>query len=330
MMMRNLRVGVARGGPSSEYEVSLKTGGEILRHLPEKYKGVDLLFDKKSNWHSWGYPKKPHQIFAPERGGVDIVFNALHGEFGEDGRAQQLFESFNIPYTGSQIAPSAFAMKKHLARDMFLRHGLKIPRGFVLKKDENEKWDAEYFAGRVFNSMPPLWVVKPGAAGSSVGVSICKSFSELVLGIGNAGKYGNVVLVEEFIKGVEATCGILEDFRGEREYTLPIIEIVPTKENFFGYDSKYSGSTREICPAGFERKVKREIENMAKEAHRALGCRHYSRADFIVSDRGVFLLEVNTLPGLTSESLFPKAASAAGLEFPALLDHIISLALNRH
>ena len=177
--------------------------------------------------------------------------------------------------------------------------------------------------------MPPLWVVKPASAGSSVGVNICSDLPELRKGIEKAFQYGDAILVEEYIKGKEATCGIIEDFRGEHCYALPVIEIIPPDNTFFDYEVKYDGSTREICPAGFEKSVKRKIEKIARKAHEVLGCRHYSRADFIVSNRGVYLLEVNTLPGLTSESLLPKAAAAAGLEFPQLLDHLLKLALNR-
>jgi len=325
-----IKVGVVRGGPSSEYDVSLKTGGEVLRHLPGRYKGVDILLTRDGQWHVNGFPKKPAQIFHNSAGGIDVVFNALHGEFGEDGRVQQIFESYNILYTGSQIVPSSLAMNKHLARELFSRYGILLPRGLVFKSDDFFGLDAECCAGKVFSSLALPWVVKPASAGSSVGVSICRSFSELVAGIEQADRYGSAVLVEEYIKGREATCAVLENFRDKNYYALPPVEILPPEGKFFDYNVKYNGSTKEICPAGFSHEIKRELERIARRAHRVLGLRHYSRADFIVSPRGIYLLEVNTLPGLTAESLLPKAAAAAGLEFPQLLDHIIQLALNSH
>jgi len=330
--MGKIKVGVVRGGPSSEYEVSLKTGGEVLRHLPKKYEGIDVLLDKEGKWHLGGFPKEPAEIFDS----VDIVFNAMHGQFGEDGGAQQVFSSFNVPYTGSQAFASALAMKKHLAYDAFSRLGIKMPRGKIFSGGDFLGIDAEYCAEKVFRAMSPPWVVKPSSSGSSVGVSICLSFSDLVEGIENAHKCSEFVLVEEFIKGKEATCGIIDDYRGEKYYALPVVEIVPAyaeasadKPLFFDYEAKYGGHSQEICPASFDSSIKRAIEKIAKLAHEGLGCRHYSRADFIVSKNGIYFLELNTLPGLTSESLLPKAAAAAGLEFPAFLDHLLKLALNK-
>lgn len=318
-----MKIGVARGGPSAEYDVSLMSGAEVLKHLPGHYDGLDVLITKDGQWYSGGLLREPRQIFD----NVDLIFNALHGEFGEDGRVQQIFESYNIPYTGSQIIPSSLAMRKHRAREIFTRHGIKIPRALVFSQDEFLPEDPEYAAQQVFEAIPPLWVVKPASRGSSVGVSICQSFSELVDGIENAFSYDNTILVEEYIKGREATCGVLENFRSENLYAFPPVEIIPPEGNFFDYTVKYNGATREICPANFDSAVKRELENLAKRAHQILDCRHYSRSDFIVSPRGVYLLETNTLPGLTAESLLPKAARVSGLEFSDFLDHVIKLAL---
>ncbi len=319
--MEKIKVGVVRGGPSSEYDVSLKTGGEVLRHLSEKNNGVDILLDKEGDWFLKGFPTSPAKVFNE----VDVVFNALHGEFGEDGKIQQVFESHNIPYTGSEIIPSAIAMQKHRARDTFSKFGLKVPQALVFSDIES----SEKCAKEVFNKISPSWVVKPASTGSSVGINICNSYPELIEGIREAASYGSVVLVEECIKGREATCGVLENYRGENYYALPVVEIIPPENTFFDYKVKYDGSTKEICPAGFDNSTKLLISEMAKLAHQALGCRHYSRADFIFSPKGIYLLEVNTLPGLTSESLLPKAAAAAGLEFPQLLDHLIQQALSK-
>jgi D-alanine--D-alanine ligase len=230
--MSRIKVGVVRGGPSSEYDVSLKTGGEVLKHLPKKYEGVDVLLDKESKWHLNGFPKEPAQVFDA----VDVIFNAMHGEFGEDGQAQHFLDSFNIPYTGSGAFSSAMAMKKHLAYDVFSRLGIKTPRGKIFEGDDFLGIDAEDCAQKVFNVMPLPWVVKPASVGSSVGINICNSFPELVEAINKAFKYGNVVLVEEYINGREATCGVLDKFRGEKHHALPVIEIIPPKGRFFDYE----------------------------------------------------------------------------------------------
>jgi D-alanine--D-alanine ligase len=321
--MFRTRVGVIRGGPSSEYEVSLKSGGEVLKFLPKKYKSFDILITKNGEWFLNGFLKTPSQVFDS----VDVVFNALHGEFGEDGRIQQLLESYAKPYTGSGILASSFAINKHIARSLFSRHGIKVPNYLLLKKKEFSEFGLYDLVRRVFKSILPPWVIKPAATGSSIGVTIVGTFSDLTGAIKRAFDYGEVVLAEEYIKGGEATCGVLEAFRGEDFYALPVVEIIPPRDHFFDYQVKYDGSTKEICPADFDLKTKREIERAAKLAHKILGCRHYSRADFMVSARGIYLLEINTLPGLTSESLLPKAAAAVGIDFSQLLDHLLQLAI---
>lgn len=231
-----------------------------------------------------------------------------------------------IPYTGSGVLASSLAMNKVLSRDIFRKAGLKIPQAIVIRSDEPLVEAAQ----RVFRTMSPLWVIKPASGGSSIGITIADNFEELVAGLEKAFDFDSTVIIEEYIKGREVTCGILENFRGEPHYALPVIEIIPPADHiFFDYDVKYNGSTREICPADFNLPVKREIEEIARLAHQALGCESYSRSDMIASPRGIYLLEVNTLPGLTSESLVPKAADAVGLSFPDLLDHLIGLALNK-
>ncbi len=331
--MPKIRVAVLRGGPSSEYEISLLTGENVLKRLPQdKYETHDILLTRDGLWHENGIPKSPEKIFR----NIDVAFNALHGEYGEDGRVQQVLEAHQIPYTGSGILASAAAMKKVLAREMFAAHlaslapeereksGLKIPRGISISKDG----DIEAKAQEIFRNLNPFWVIKPASRGSSVGVTIARSYPEIVEGLHEAFKYDNKVLAEEHIAGREATCGVLENFRGEEHYALPVVEIVPPQGKFFDYEVKYNGETREICPGRFDCETSQKIKEAAVLAHRVLGCRHYSRSDFIVSPkRGVFILETNTLPGLTSESLLPKAAEAVGLSFPRLLDHLVSLAL---
>lgn len=320
--MEKIRVGVLRGGPSSEHEVSLKTGENVLNFLPEKYLGIDIVLGKNGQWNFGGLVINPDEL----RHRVDIIFNALHGHFGEDGKVQHILDTIKVPYTGSGIVASSVAMNKVLSREFFARTGLKIPAAVVVKNNE----PIEEAARRVFQTIRPFWVVKPATGGSSIGVAIVHDFNDLIFAIKNAFNYSHTVLVEEYISGREVTCGILDNFRNERHYALPVVEIIPPpKRDFFDYECKYDGSSREICPANLDPSLKREIEDISRLAHKVLGCSGYSRADMIASPKGVYLLEVNTLPGLTSESLVPKAANAVGLDFSHLLEHIIDLALNR-
>ena len=172
-------------------------------------------------------------------------------------------------------------------------------------------------------------VVKPIVGGSSIGVTLAKSFNDLRDGVYKALSHSPKILIEEYINGREATCGVVEGFRGEELHALMPIEIIPSsKSGFFDYDAKYNGAAQEICPANFDRVIKEEIQRLAIEAHKALGLRHYSRSDFIVSPRGIYFLEVNTLPGLIEGFLLPKELDAAGSSLPEFLDHLITLALN--
>lgn len=327
--MSLIKVGVLRGGPSSEHEISLKTGKSVLLNLPEKYSGRDVFINKEGNWHLDRRPSDPEGVFRS----VDVIFNALHGQYGEDGKVQQLLEHFSIPYTGSGVIASALGMNKVLAREEFKKAGLKVPKATLVNTDEGSLKEAE----RVFRTISPPWVIKPISGGSSVGVSVARSLPDLIGALDAAFGLGQKVLVEEYIAGKEATCGIIDDFREEKHYALPVIEIIPpSRFEFFNYDAKYGGETKEICPANFSLSVKKEIENMARRAHDALGCRHYSRSDFIVAPPRkrneppqIYILEINTLPGLTEESLMPKALNAVGASYGEFLDHLIKLALKR-
>lgn len=315
-------VGVFRGGPSSEYDISLRSGAEVLTALDgRRFEALDILIDKTGIWHMHGAPAKPSKILNT----IDIAFNALHGEYGEDGKIQQLFERSGVPYTGSGIAASAAGMHKRMAREIFSSAGLKIPPGIAVL--HNADWtEAAAYAMRYLGF--PL-IVKPASRGSSVGIATASNAYELMNAMTEAFKSDVEILVERFIRGQEATVAVLERFRAMRHYAFPVVEIVPPAgKPFFDAACKYDGSTQEICPGRFSDATRDLLQAAAIEAHTVLGCRHYSRSDFIVTPKNeIYILELNTLPGLTVESLFPKAASSVGLEFPALVHHLIALAL---
>ncbi|MEK7644913.1 MAG: D-alanine--D-alanine ligase family protein [Patescibacteria group bacterium] len=329
-----IRVGVVRGGTSSEYPVSLKTGGSVIKHLPaSKYRVHDILITRDGKWHFDGVEKKPEQILKH----VDVIFNALHGEFGEDGKIQTLLDTYKAAYTGSGALASAMAMnkvltKKHLAHHATQHAGSKIKTAvhLVLRKEEIQNISKR--AAEIFKTFPHPAVVKPASAGSSIGVSIVSTLKQLEKAIHSAFEHGDTVLIEEYIAGKEATCGVIDHFRGEKHYVLPPVEIRKGGASaFFDYEAKYGGASEEICPGNFTAAESAEIQRMAREVHRSLGLKHYSRSDFIVHPRrGVYFLEVNTLPGLTEHSLFPRAMQAVGSGLTELVEHLVGLARGKY
>ena len=319
--MPKVRVGVLRGGPSSEYDVSLKTGSAVLSNLSDHYIPVDILITQDGLWHWQGVPIVPKDILHR----VDVIFNALHGEYGEDGQVQNILDSLGIPYTGSGRFASAVAINKYLTKQALVKEGIKTPAYFLLQATD----DLEDAAKSVFNKLSPPWIIKPADRGSSVGLFLAKHFAELVDILKLARQSSDLILIEEFIFGREATCGVVEDFRGFNPYALPVIEIrTPKEKTFFDYEAKYSGITEEICPGCFNESTKKEIEFLSQKIHKTLGLKHYSRSDFIISKQGrVYFLEVNTLPGLTEESLLPKSLAAIGANHSQFIDHVLGLAL---
>lgn len=324
--MHKIRVGVLRGGPSDEYEVSLKSGATVLKNLKEdKYIVKDIFISKDGKWHHNGMERTPHDLLS----NIDVVFNALHGKYGEDGKIQHMFEMHNIPHTGSGSFASILGMNKVLTKEVFERDNIRTPSYVVFESPDDV---VEESLRTILSKFPPPFIVKPATSGSSVGVNMVKNLSDLDSAIRHAFDFSDMVIVEEFINGTEATVGIIDWYRDEFLYALPPIEI-RHKKDFFDYDAKYSGEksgTEEIVPGNFDFKIKKDLEDMARKVHSSLGLEHYSRTDFIVSpSRGIFVLETNTLPGLTEESLFPKALSSVGSDLSHFFDHIITLALKR-
>ncbi len=342
-----IKVGVIRGGISSEYEVSLKTGENVLSHLRgeelnHKYSTVDIIIDRDGVWYINGLPTTMEKIFHK----VDVIFNALHGDFGEDGKLQQILEQWKIPYTGSGPLASSIGYNKALSKEVFNSLGIKTPQHILFPayledmdsnmkdgedEDEHKKKYAVKKAGEVFRKLAPPWIVKPLTGGSSMGVHMCKTLPALVRAFEVGANEKVSVIVEELIEGKEATVGVVNNFRGQDIYVLPPIEIrVPKNFDFFDYEAKYSGKSEEICPGCFKEEEKRELERLALLIHSGLNLSHYSRSDFIVHPKkGIYALEVNTLPGLTNESLIPKGLRAVGASVPQFIDHIIKMALNK-
>ncbi len=321
------RIGVLRGGPSSEYEVSLNTGANVLRAIKEKhsekYHSHNLLIDRSGRWHFDGVEESIQDILPR----VDMIFNALHGSYGEDGKVQNILEIYGIPYTGSNSLSSAIGMNKSLAKKEFVKHGIKTPYGKILSSD-SVKANTDAVVKELFQTFILPAIIKPVSAGSSVGVSIVRSYKDLSQALNTASEHGHEIIIEEFIPGIEASCGIIEGFRDQELYALPPIEIRPMTA-FFDYEAKYQGKSREIVPASFSHSLKEKLMELARKIHRALNLRHYSRSDFIIHPkRGIYALEVNTLPAFADESLMPKALRAVGSDTHEFVDHIIRLTLD--
>src|SRR5579872_4062600 len=222
-----IRVGVLRGGPSSEYDISLKTGANVLQNLPEKYHGVDIFVDENGIWHLGGLPKSPDRVLNQ----VDVIFNALHGYYGEDGQVQHILENHRIPFTGSRAFASGLSMNKILSKNIFTKHELKTPT-YIIVRDTD---DVSQSVALIFKTFLMPAVVKPATAGSSLGVSIVEDVQTLGRALEKALEYSHIALVEEYIRGREATCGVIENFRGVPLYTHMPIEIRPKDSGFFDH-----------------------------------------------------------------------------------------------
>ncbi len=291
-------VGVLLGGISAEREISLRTGRAVLNALQGAgYRAVAIDAGRDL----------PARL---AESGVEIAFIALHGRFGEDGTVQGLLEVIGIPYTGSGVQASATAMDKVTTKKILLHHELPTPAFAVYRRGEDRTALLERC--RHF----PL-VVKPAREGSTIGISIVRDRAELEAGLEDAARHDDLILVEDFIQGAEVTAAILD---GE---ALPLIQVVP-KGGFYDYHAKYTaGQTEYLLPAPLPPAVYGLVQGTAQAACRVLGCSGAARVDFMVREREVYCLEVNTIPGMTETSLLPKAARQAGIEFPELVQRIL-------
>lgn len=320
------RVGVLRGGPSPEYEVSLNTGRAILANMPEEYEPLDIFISKDGAWHTSGIEKSPYDILKT----IDMAVNALHGAYGEDGTVQKLLENFGIPYSGSRSLSSSFGMNKELSKNIFKQNGIKTPYHLVLTAAPGEEMVTDEMIKKINQNLSLPLIVKPINSGSSLGVSLVNKAGELKEALKKSFKLTSKVLVEEYIKGLEATCGVIEDFRGQKFYTLLPVEI-ESGLSLFDYDSKYKNlESRYKIPGAFSEDEKMKIQEATVLVHQVLGLRHYSRSDFILHPkRGLFVLEVNTLPELTHRSSFIKSLEAVGGDMKEFLSHLIERTLKK-
>ena len=311
-MENKIRVAVLAGGWSEEREVSLNSGKAVYTALnPERYDVT--VYD----------PRDDLEVLIKRRAEIDVAFIVLHGKFGEDGRVQGMLDILQIPFVGSGVLSSAMAMNKGITKDVCRGVGLRVAEGVILNK--GEKFSVKQLIARLGSPM----VIKPVSEGSSIGISIAHSREEILEGIEKAFQYDAEVMAEEYLDGTEITCCVLGNQILE---TLPVVEIVPdVAHSFFDYEAKYvPGATNEICPATIAPALAEEAASCAKKAHRALKCSVWSRSDMIIRDETLYLLEINTLPGMTETSLFPLAARRAGMTLSDLLDRLIMCSIEQY
>ena len=333
--MEKLNIAVLMGGRSSEREVSLASGKNVAQSLDTgQFRAIPVEICLDSKWIAWDseyqheqpVELRPGELWAAGQK-IDVVFIALHGRFGEDGTVQGLLEMIDVPYTGSGVLASALAMNKILSKKIFSLE--KIPTTDFIEVECSSWPDDTRGKIRKTSSMAetlgrPL-VIKPACEGSSIGVHIAEKDEHIAARLDEAFSYGNIVLAEKYLKAREIQCGVIGN---SNPYALPLIEIVSKKE-FFDYEAKYSPElVEEIVPAPISESATERIQQISIKAYQALGCAGFARVDNFVQDDGqIFVSEINTIPGLTQASLFPKEAKAAGIEFPQLLSILIDLAL---
>jgi D-alanine-D-alanine ligase len=307
--MQKRIIALLAGGISSEREVSLNSGKQV-------YEALD-----KTRYEIWRYdPQTDLPRLVADAGRIDAALIILHGPYGEDGTVQGLLDLLGIPYQGAGVLGSAVAMNKLAAKRLYAEAGLPIPPYCVVKRGVLPE-----LGGCIQHLGLPM-VVKPVSGGSSIGISIVDTAEALKIAVTEAFRFDSQVMLEKYIKGIEITGAVLGN---EDPEALPLIEIVPgAGHSFFNYKAKYTaGETSEICPARISEALTATAQRAAVKAHEALFCRGYSRTDMIVQQDEIFVLETNTIPGMTATSLFPQAAAKAGLDFPRLLDRLIELSL---
>ncbi|KAA0207378.1 D-alanine--D-alanine ligase [Ignavibacteria bacterium CHB1] len=350
MFDKNMNIILLTGGISAEREVSLASSRSLLKALRERNHNVTVIdpvygsdqpteeeiFQKQI---STNYPEPEilkqivqttnRKIFECVNSklfdNVDIVFIGLHGKFGEDGVIQSLLEMRGVKYTGSGFVASALCLDKHYSKILFRYNKILTPDWITFDKSILDEPETAFTKSE--NEIGYPFVIKPNDEGSTVGLTLVKekiSTEDFLNAINTALSYSEKVMIEKFISGRELTCTIVGS------ETFPIIEIKP-KSGFYDYEHKYTkGMTEYICPAEIDEQVAREINKVSMIAHTTMGCRVYSRIDFILTDDGnPYCLEINTLPGMTETSLVPKSARAKGIEFPELLETIINLSLEK-
>ena len=328
--MARRKVVVLMGGMSSEHEVSVASGTNVAQSLErDRYDVTPVLITKEGIWRFPDGPPMDICDAAPElkRRHVECAFIALHGAFGEDGRIQGMLDLLGIPYTSSGCAASGLAIDKLRSKAIVAAAGVRVAPYRALSLEEWEA-DADGVTARTAAAFGLPCVLKSPCQGSSVGMAIPRDEADLRKSIEDVFAYGDVLMIEKFIRGPEVTCAVLDVEPSRRAVALPVTEIRPVSSDFFDYHAKYTpGASIEITPAEISRELTRRVQEMSVLAHEVIGCDIWSRNDFIIDDAGPVWLEVNTVPGMTGTSLYPQAAAAAGISYEDLVGLFVEAAI---
>ena len=318
--MQRTRIALLRGGSEDGFSVSLKTGASLLKSIdPADYEVVDVVITKAGEWLVRGQVRDPRSVLNQ----VDMVLIGLQGKSGEDGKVQRLIDTLGIPYTGSRAFPSLLTSNKAMTKDALKEHGVRTPDHMVVGRDV-----VPNLVGAVASIMAlfgPMYVVKPISGGLSVGTMYADNALMLEQALRTSLSVYEQVLVEKFIEGPEATCGVIEKFRDQDLYALPVVEI-QRDSPIFTHEEKYVNRKEHVCPGCLKLEEKKEIERLAKLAHTKLGLSHYSRADFIVGKDGIYFLETNSHPDIAVDSLFAQALEVVGSTHAEFIAHLLTLA----
>src|SRR3989344_1177275 len=323
--MTRTSVGILRGGTSSEYNLSLKSGAAMMAALPEdRFDTRDIFIDKRGYWHMRGQPVDAARALSQ----IDVVLNALHGGVGEDGTVQRIVERAGVAHAGASPLASAIALNKIRAREILQRAGIRMPRAVSFSL--NNDLDTGEMARFVFSQFGPPYVVKPASEGASFGIRIAMTPLELPDTLGDTlDAYGSA-LVEEYMRGQEASVGVIENFRGQELYVPPPAHVITPKVSWFVEHAHHNeGSLRHLVPSQFSHSDKEALADLARAAHRVLGLGPFSRADIILTPRAPYLLEMNAIPGLYPGASFPPMLESVGSSVREFLEHAISLAKGR-
>ena len=314
------RVGILRGGSGPQYYHSLHAGQNVLDAMPYEYDPVDVFIDRSGGWHVGGIGRRPEEILPH----LDVVFNALYGSNGDEAVIARTLEQFDVPFTGSNARALSVGASKLATKKIAHGAGLRVPYGVVVERGA----PIEQAAQEVWQAMAGPWIAKPNNTGWSEGVRVARNRSELEQVLAQLLATYDLVLVEEYVRGREATVGIIESFRGQDQYALPPVEINRAGEAIFEQGRKAMSGHVHSVPGRFSADEKVRLEAIARAMHDAIGARHYSRSDMVVHPSGtVFLLEINTLPDFGEHSPFGQALSSVGISHDAFIGHVIERAL---
>ena len=322
--MEKLRIGVVRGGTSSEYTVSLKTGAAILdilkNKLGDRYDAVDILVDDAGVWHMHGLPLSREAL----QQNVDVIYNALHGTYGEDGGLEYDMEHMDIPVTSATFLGGESIVDKSLAKEQFRSLGYKTPGHVIIRRDQTGR-DEEYLLEqiqKVFNELPPPWIVKPLLGGSSEQVLLARSFQELVSAVQSGLEKHENILVEEYVKGRPVTAGLIPQFRNTAHYHVPPISF-GGEGDILSYEDRHNGTYKQFPGYTLDDTDKTTLSRMMETVAETFHLSHPFTGDFVVTPQGVYIIEIDALPALDEHAPFLRLLEGAGIDLSQFVTHVI-------